>query len=495
MTIELDLVEVIKQNEEIVSGKRVLYVPIEQGARSQNLLIIMSAHNHGEKYMALRSFLTKQICDLLFITDPKNSWYLDDDNGASFEKTIAHFSNNYESSNVFLFGSSMSGYGAILHALNLNLNAIASNPQINLDITKDYAWPELVEHISDIKGNHTNIDHIASSAWKDSAIYVIHGHDDIDTINANLLLNTAPNNRKLIIQTVDSDSHTFYFGKNIEYVLDIMSMLSILRNKLDLSERLIDLATDANDSKKLLRAERTKSKIVDPFRCLTPSDVKVLWQDRYTHESLGNLVHFSNIGFYHGNRLSGGVCFFDGKKWRLNSIPYETGDNLISKNDFTTNGLIPSLANNAFFNDYWWMRNEAESPVTVTGRHNFCEVIITEAKNKNIYINSSIPTEFDVTEIQGQYLTFTADVYTSEGEVSLTLGGVGDVGYHHKNSDKNTPGNWSRLVVFEQFMSVNQSHKDKIFVRFNLAADGKSKVIRIKNACLTIGYFPMGFTE
>lgn len=495
MTIEFDLVKVIEQNEQIVSGKRVLYAKLDPAKYSQNLLIVMSAHNHGEKYMALRSFLSKQTCDLLFITDPKNTWYLDDDNGASFESTISQFAQNYECGDVFLFGSSMSGYGAILHALKLNFNAIASNPQINLDITKDYSWPELVDHISRINGNHTNIETVAPSIWKDSAIYVIHGHDDIDTVNANLLINAIPNNRKLIIQTVDSDAHTFYFGKNVDYVIDTMSMLSIFRNKLDLTATVNDLATESSEAKKLLRTERKELTVVDPYRSLTPSDYGISWQERYNYEQLGKLVHFTNIGFYKDNELSGGTCFFDGSKWRLISIPYETSDNLIAGNEFLTSGVTSADKNNSYFNDYWWIRNETESALTVSGTHNFCEIVITEAKNKNIYINSSISSNIDITHIKGQYLTFTADIYTSEGEATLTLGGVSDAGYHHKNSAKNSPGTWSRLVVFEQFTSINTSHKDRVFVRFNLATDGKPKVIRIKNACLTIGYFPMGFTE
>lgn len=495
MTTQLNLVEIVERNEKIVSGKRTLYIQLDVATKSDRLLIVMSAHNHGEKYMALRSFLEKQTCDLLFITDPKNSWYLDEDNGESFSKVIANYSRHYEEKNVFLFGSSMSGYGAILHALKLNLNAIASNPQINLDITKDYAWPELVEHINDLNGNHTNIEKIAASLWKDSAIYIIHGHDDIDTVNANLLLKTQPNNKKLIIQTVDVDSHVLYFGKNIEYVLDVTDMLFIFRDKLDLSATVESLTSEAKNIKKSLRSERSDSTVLDPYRSLSPTSSGALWQDRYNHEIAGNSVLFGNIGFYTNGSLSGANCFYDGSKWRLVSLPYESSDNLISVNDFSTNGSINTSTNNAFINDFWWLRNEAGSAITALGRHNFCEIHITDAKNKNIYINTSIPPDIDTREIRGQFLTFTADVFTSEGEVSLTLGGVGDSGYHHKNSDKSSPGKWSRLVVFEQFTSVNPTHKDRIFVRFNLATDGKSKIIRIKNACLAIGYFPMGFTE
>lgn len=495
VTATLDLAEIIEHNEKIISGKRVLYVQLSSKKRSEKLLIVMSAHNHGEKYMALRSFLEKQTCDLLFITDPKNSWYLDNDNGASFEELIKSYSRNYKDKNVFLFGSSMSGYGAILHALRLNLNAIASNPQINLNITKDYAWPELIEHIDNLNGNHTNIEKVAASIWKDSAIYVIHGHDDIDTINAKLLVNTTPDNKKLIIQTVDVDSHVLYFGKNIEYVYEVMDLLSLFRTKLDLSETIESLTAEAKNTKKSLRSERNLLSIDDPFRSLTPPENGILWQDRYNHETAGSNILFGNIGLYRNLTLSGAICYFDGAQWRLTSIPYNANDNLLSCRDFSTNGPINASTNNSYINDYWWIRNELSSSITINGHHNLCEIQIAEAKNSNIYINTSIPTSLETSKIKGHFLTFTADVYTSDGVISLTLGGVGDSGYHHKNSEKSETGQWKRLVVFEQFTSINHNHKDRIFVRFNLAADGKSKVVRIKNACLAIGYFPMGFSE
>jgi len=491
----LNLADVIKNHEKTVSGKRTLYIQRNAKKKSSRLLVVMSAHNYGDKYMAMRSFLEKQVCDLLFITDPKNTWYLDNDNGKTYEKVITNFSSSYKANNVFLFGSSMSGYGAILHALKLNLNAIASNPQINLDITKDYSWPELVQHINDIKGNHTNIEKVAASIWKDSAIYVTHGHDDIDVINAKLLLKTQPDTKKLIVQTVDVDSHVLHFGKNIQYIYHAMDMLAIFRDKLDLSTTVESLTSEAKNIKKSHRLERHRSTVVDPYRSLSKPANGILWQDRYNHEIAGNSVNFGNIGFYDKGSISGATCFFDGKKWRLTSIPYESSDNLISALDFSTSGIITSTTNNASINDFWWLRNEANSKISVSGQHNFCEISITETNSHNIFLHTSIPADFGTSQIRGQFLTFTADVYTSEGQIHLTLGGVSDSGYHHKNSDKCSTGKWTRLMVLEQFTSVNSSHKDRIFVRFNLASDGKSKIVRIKNACLTVGYFPMGFTE
>lgn len=67
----IDIASVVEQNEKIVLGKKVLFVPISRDSNSEKLLIVMSAHNQGNKYMALRSFLENQVCDLLFISDPK----------------------------------------------------------------------------------------------------------------------------------------------------------------------------------------------------------------------------------------------------------------------------------------------------------------------------------------------------------------------------------------------------------------------------------------
>ncbi len=224
MSKTLDIAKLVADHEQIVLGKKVLFVPAEAGLRSERLLVVMSAHNQGGKYMALRSFLEDQKCDLLFISDPKNSWYLDDDLGSSFGSVLNVFVKNYDPKSIFLFGSSMSGYGAIFHAFKLNANAIASNPQINLDVTKDYAWPELIEHINDIGGNHVNLDEISDAEWGDSAVYLIHGHDEIDTINVELLTRSSPPNKKLIVQTLDVDSHVMFFGKEVGYVYAVMDL-------------------------------------------------------------------------------------------------------------------------------------------------------------------------------------------------------------------------------------------------------------------------------
>ena len=489
----IDLASIVEDNEQTILGKKVLFVPLNKGSNSEKLLIVMSAHNQGGKYMALRSFLENQICDLLFISDPKNSWYLDEDNGETFLKTLKLFTEAYAPHATFLFGSSMSGYGAILHAFRLNANAIASNPQVNLDITKDYAWPELIEHINEIGGHHTNLDEIAHSQWNDSAVYVIHGHDDIDIINVELLSRATPPNKKLIIQTLDIDSHIMFFGKEVDYIYKVMDLLFKFRTDLDLKKILSNLMPEDKTNKRQLRAERNNTKINDPFRTIDHSGSTVPWQNRYLYQQIGKQVFFSNIGFYFNTQLTGGTCFFDGERWRLSSPTPSINDNLIAKNTLQLHGTISNPANNQNINNFWWIRNESDSEITIEGEHNLLEVCLTPNNTKNIYLSSSVSADKKQHEsISGKYLTLSADVFTSEGDIYLTLGGVGDSGYHHKNSNKNSPGSWKNISVTEQFLSINSSHKDSIFVRVNLAADGKAKSVQIKNLSLQVGYFPMG---
>lgn len=56
----------------LLRGKKALYV--RSSVDNTRLLVIMSTHNQGSNYLALRTFLENQFCDLLFISDSNNSW-------------------------------------------------------------------------------------------------------------------------------------------------------------------------------------------------------------------------------------------------------------------------------------------------------------------------------------------------------------------------------------------------------------------------------------
>lgn len=483
----------VASNERVLFGKKVLFVPYSYSVEPKKLLIVMSAHNQGERYMALRSFLDNQICDLLFISDPRNSWYLDKDYGETYQNVIKHFSVNYEPENVFLFGSSMSGYGAILHALKLNANAIASNPQINLDISKDYAWEELKQHLNDLGGRHINIDEVLNQLWSDSAVYLIHGHDEIDVVNVGLISQSTPPNKKLIIQTLDLDTHVMYFGKDVSYVYSAMDLLSNFRSRLDLKKILKELMLEDKTNRRQRRSERYVSSVHDPYRSLEPCSDGMLWQHRHLYQIPGKQVFFSNVGFYFNSALTGAFCFFDGERWRLSSPIPSINDNLIARNHCATSDIVVNPQNNQTINEYWWVRNDKYSEIEIYGGLDYFEVKLNSIKSKNIYLNSSVSLDENVfSSLYGKYLTFSAEIFTSQGEAYLTLGGIGDSGYHHNNSIKCKAGAWQSISICEQFLSIKAGHKDAVFVRVNIAADGENKNIYLRNFSLNIGYFPMG---
>ncbi|MGS0639518.1 hypothetical protein, partial [Citrobacter sp. VF227] len=151
--VSTDITSLVKRFQYERYGKKYVYLPEEPDKKNERLLVILSAHNQGEKYMALRAFTEDQRCDLLFMHNPENTWYLDHDTGASYRAVLEEVIKDYNVQNVYFFGSSMSGYASVLFSLMFNANAVTVNPQINLSISKDYAWDELRRHIDAIPGD------------------------------------------------------------------------------------------------------------------------------------------------------------------------------------------------------------------------------------------------------------------------------------------------------------------------------------------------------
>ena len=99
----MNIESLVKSCEKDFFGRKYLYVPKEG---SSKLLILLSAHNQGNRYFLLKSFISNQKYNLLFITNPENNWYLDDNFGESYIKLIKYISDKYDKNNVFIFGSS-----------------------------------------------------------------------------------------------------------------------------------------------------------------------------------------------------------------------------------------------------------------------------------------------------------------------------------------------------------------------------------------------------
>lgn len=490
---KLDLTEVIKKHQITERGKKLLYVPLKGSASSQ-LLIVMSTHNQGSNYLAMRTFLEDQKYDLLFVTDPSNTWYLDGDYGETFGEIFKIYTEKYKPENVFFFGLSMSGYGAILHALRLNANAIAANPQISLDMTREHSWPELREHITDLAGRHINIDEVADDLWQDSVVYIVHGHFEMDVLNVNLLSNARVSSKKLIVQTLDIDNHSFPFGREIENIYDVVTLATLYRNIVNvghIEQKFLERDGALFNQR---RKELQKNSKQDPMRSFD-ADGQVLWQLRHQYETPGRVVFFSNIGHYSNDRLCGAHCIFDGRRWSLVSPSLSISDNLIAPDSTIIDGTVVNPKNDQFINTNWKVRTHETAEMKISGSLNYLDIDLQKIETNNIFLNLSIlPDAKTCSEISGKYLTLSADVYTSNGDAVFSLGGFGNSGYHHTNSAKAQANKWSSLTVMEAFPSIVDEHRDRLFVRINVGIDTQPKRVRVANLRLVLGYFPMGFS-
>lgn len=494
--VSTDITSLVKRFQYERYGKKYVYLPEEPDKKNERLLVILSAHNQGEKYMALRAFTEDQRCDLLFMHNPENTWYLDHDTGASYRAVLEEVIKDYNVQNVYFFGSSMSGYASVLFSLMFNANAVTVNPQINLSISKDYAWDELRRHIDAIPGDRISLEEWCVHHWQESVVYLMHGHDDMDVINARLLLNAMPPRRKVIVQTLDLDSHTMFFGKDIKRVYDVIALAGMYRKMADPG---IESAVGKADlTRKTLRRKRRNALcLCDPYRDVPLND-NVIWHRRHLYEDPGRVVYFKDVGLYSADgRLSGAVCQFDGRRWRLISPAPSAEDNIISDWSFIQDVSVSNpVDNQMIMPDAWWIRNNALSAIDITCRDGVATVKIHNANSKNIYLALSLNKEKTglqfYADTEKRYLTFFAELSTTRGHVNLALGGVSDNGYHHRNSRSHDSVGFAHHVVFEQFFDINTAHREPVFIRINLCPDGQNKTVKIKNPVLVSGYFPMG---
>jgi len=138
---------IVNSHEKIFDNKRFVYI---KGCAEKNksLIVSMSTHNGGERYFGFRALIDSQSADLLFVTDPNNSYYLEDDEGDGYKRLFLSIVSNYAPNRVSFFGSSMAGYAALYHSSFFGANAIVSNPQLNFAITLKNCWSDLKKTIN-----------------------------------------------------------------------------------------------------------------------------------------------------------------------------------------------------------------------------------------------------------------------------------------------------------------------------------------------------------
>ncbi|HGS4857649.1 TPA: hypothetical protein ACMDQF_002263 [Vibrio cholerae] len=439
--------------------------------------------------MALRTFSEQNDFDVLFLNNPENSWYLDDED--SYTQVLKSYIDNYQHDKVTFYGSSMSGYAAILYGIKFNADAISINPQINLDISYDFAWDGLKTSLDKVACKKIQLEKYCVNEWKDSVVYLLHGHDDIDVVNAGLLSSARSNNKKLFIHTIDSDEHVNYLARDLELFNNMMSAVKSLRRiKVDLPKTI--------GNKRDRRIYRNNNLIVDPLRDFSKEPIKSSsWFARRENEITGTIVKFTDVGLYKDDMsLSGAVCSFDGVKWSLISPQINDENNLLKNSCFTFEENKKKLENNKEFYNGWWARNPEDKENFFTVQSEAMLLEVSNPSSKNVYISITPVIDESLKTLLGKdgYFTFSADIATSNGSAYIQIGGVGSGGYFHKNSDVNH-GQFKRLNVTEHFIDIDKSHKEAIFVRVVCATDGKEKKVKIKNPKLVFGFFPMGLNK
>ncbi|HDZ8856109.1 MULTISPECIES: hypothetical protein [Aeromonas] len=202
-------------NELIYKSKK--YVHEKYGF--DKLLIVMNTHNQGDRYFGYSTLTHEPKSDLLFITDPSNGYYLDDNQGADYLELITNISRNYDKDKVCIFGTSMAGYAALFFGSKLGFHIIASNPQLDFDITYKLSWENLRDSLDKIK-NKINISDIYSSGYNGGNIFFIYGEHRLDIANADIFKSLDFNEKVVIIKKIKSIEHGFFIKdlNNLFYI-------------------------------------------------------------------------------------------------------------------------------------------------------------------------------------------------------------------------------------------------------------------------------------
>ncbi len=223
------MAQIAQENE--YRGRKYVFLPhtLPNGSidYKAGAIVVMATHNNGDRYFAYEAFKKFHRCSLIFVTDPNNSYYHSECEGCSYEEFFRFLLRDFDPSSVTFFGSSMAGYGALYHAVVMNANTIVSNPQINFDLTEKYCWPALRNTISRIP-RRLNLDEWLPLNYRESAIYLIHGQNDMDLANVECLLRIPLKNRIIGISAVPDIAHGFYIN-NFSKVFDLHEYLRWLR--------------------------------------------------------------------------------------------------------------------------------------------------------------------------------------------------------------------------------------------------------------------------
>lgn len=233
--MSFDLQSVVEQYAFEFEGKQCVYIPYKDSKRHPSLIIAMSTHNFGDRYYFIRGLAENQKTSLLFVTDPKNTYYFEDDNGASYERLFSTFVKKYGAAHVTFFGSSMSGYAALYYGFKLKANVIASNPQVNFDVSYEHAWNDLRVTLDKVKSAWINLDELLYNAVFESVFYIIYGDFPMDIHNIEALQKKFIGKGRMYYEKMQDKEHGFYL-KDPNQVFKLHTLINFSRNNLFLKK-------------------------------------------------------------------------------------------------------------------------------------------------------------------------------------------------------------------------------------------------------------------
>lgn len=474
----MDLKSVVQMHEKEIKGKKYLFIPREGCDR---VLILLSAHNQGDKYFLLRSFVENSKYNLLFITDPGNSWYLNEDFGASYVELIRTVLVGFDAQKSYIFGSSMAGYAAINFAVQLGIHALVCNPQVDLNLTLDYGWYELNKNLAKLTSRHLNADlgRLLNESEYDKVLCIVHGHAPIDVANVELILGSAASNRKLLVYTLDTDDHSMPFGRDVDKVYKALGLIDHFHDfNIDVE--------DQNSQISVLRSNRKKSVAKNNiFHSRRLSNVyfeNISWPRRSMVSAPG--AYFcDDVGFYNSKGvLSGGLLSFDGDDFSCVTNHAGTVKKYASL-DFSASDTFEINNEDVIFQNAWVRVPEGGSLTALNGSLFLAEF----ESSKNCYLNWELTKEFSADVKEGMYVSCLIDVELSAGKITLSLGGYGDAGYYQVNKVIDAGGCYCLTFHVSNMLP---EHKDALFARVYFYPDSVSKQVKLKRFFAMPGYFP-----
>ncbi|WP_139410569.1 hypothetical protein [Aeromonas veronii] len=212
-------------NESIYKEKKYVYI----NNNKEKLIIALNTHNQGDRYAFYNNLTATEESDYLFITDPNNGYYLDDDYGAVYKELIRDIALNYNKNRVCIIGSSMAGYAALHFGSFFGFHIIANNPQVDLDVTYKTSWQDLQYSLNKMPYRPHLRELI--NGKKPGNIFLIYGQHPMDISNVSAFDEMDFGDVTILKKKVCNTEHGRFFIKDLSNLFFIQNFLINLKGR------------------------------------------------------------------------------------------------------------------------------------------------------------------------------------------------------------------------------------------------------------------------